>query len=181
MNKRIILCIVLGILAICLGAFFVFQKPIFFGPLGVFNSDNSGGIQRTEEPSPTVSTTKSKPSAGSSSTSSDATPPAPSDSLTGVPSTATLKELAVARGIRIGGNYDSVLRSETHDKIFEQEYNAITAGIFWGDGSRPSRTEYDFSDMDAKVNWGLARGMDIHGHILVWFSPSELPDWVKAA
>jgi len=95
--------------------------------------------------------------------------------------TPSLKTLAKQRGIRIGGNYDSELRSETHDKIFEQEYNAMTAGIFWGDGSRPSRTEYDFSEMDTKVNWGLERGMNVLGQTLVWFSPSELPDWLKAA
>lgn len=93
----------------------------------------------------------------------------------------SLKKLAQRRGIRIGGYYDSALRSKTHDKIFEQEYNTMTAGIFWGDGSRPSRTKYDFSEMDWKVNFGRTHGMEIHGHTLVWFSPSELPDWFKAA
>lgn len=93
----------------------------------------------------------------------------------------TLKALAAQRGIRIGANYDYELRSEIHDKTFEHEYNAMTAGMFWGDGSRPSRTEYDFSEMDTKVNWGLARGMDVLGQTLVWFDPGELPDWFKAA
>jgi len=93
----------------------------------------------------------------------------------------SLKTLAQLRGIRIGANYDYELRSETHDKIFEQEYNAMTAGIFWGDGSHQSRTEYDFSEMDWKVNFGRTRGIEIYGQTLVWFSPSELPDWFKAA
>ncbi len=92
---------------------------------------------------------------------------------------ATLKKLAADRGIRLGGFYDYEVRGVTHDRVFEQEYNAMTAGMFWDDGSRPSRTEFDFSEMDIKVNWGLARGMEVHGHTLVWFD--TIPDWVKAA
>jgi endo-1,4-beta-xylanase len=102
-------------------------------------------------------------------------------SVGGAKDLRSLKTLAELRGIRIGGNYDYALRSKTHDKIFEQEYNAMTAGIFWGDGSRPSRTKYDFSEMDWKVNFGRTRGMEMYGQTLVWFSPSELPDWFKAA
>ncbi len=90
-----------------------------------------------------------------------------------------LKTLAQQRGIRFGAMYQSVFCSASYDKIFETEMNAMTTGIFWTDGSRNSRTEFDFSEMDAKVNWGRARSMDIHGHILVWFD--EMPDWVKAA
>lgn len=91
----------------------------------------------------------------------------------------TLKTLAEKRGIRIGGNYDFDHRSETHDKIFEQEYNTMTAGTWWTDGAYESRTKSDFSEMDAKVNFGRARGMELHGHVLVWFD--DIPDWVKAA
>lgn len=90
-----------------------------------------------------------------------------------------LKDLATDHGIRIGANYDYELRGETHDTIFEEEFNAMTAGTFWTDGSYPSRTESDFSEMDAKVDWGHERGMELHGHILVWFD--DIPDWVKSA
>ncbi|TAL19646.1 hypothetical protein EPN90_02900 [Patescibacteria group bacterium] len=95
--------------------------------------------------------------------------------ITAVP---PLKTLAEKRGIRFGSMYQSYFRSDLYDKIFETEMNLMTAGIYWTDGSRPSRTEFDFSDMDARVNFGLASGMEIHGHPLVWFD--EMPDWVKA-
>lgn len=93
----------------------------------------------------------------------------------------TLKDLARARGMRIGANYDYELRSKTHDRIFEQEFNAMTAGMFWGDGSHPSRTEFDFSEMDSKVNWGRTHGMNLYGQTLVWFDEMEMPDWLKTA
>ncbi|MBI2980857.1 MAG: endo-1,4-beta-xylanase [Deltaproteobacteria bacterium] len=93
-------------------------------------------------------------------------------------STAGLKTLAEKHGIRFGANYQIEIRSDTYDELFETEMNAMTAGTFWTDGSRNSRTEFDFSEMDTKVNWGLARNMELHGHVLVWFA--EIPDWLKA-
>lgn len=89
-----------------------------------------------------------------------------------------LKTLADRRGLRFGAMYQYVFRGGLYDQIFETEMSAMTAGMFWVDGSRPSRTEYDFSEMDAKVDWARARGMELHGHILVWFS--ENPAWVGA-
>jgi endo-1,4-beta-xylanase len=92
---------------------------------------------------------------------------------------ATLKTLAEKHGIRFGAMYQYVLRDDTYDRIFETEMNVMAAGTFWGDGSRPSRTEFDLSEMDTKVSWGLARHMELHGHTLVWFAPTEMPDWLK--
>jgi endo-1,4-beta-xylanase len=88
--------------------------------------------------------------------------------------------------LRIGANYagfvfesPDVKNRETYENILAREFNAMTAGVFWGDGSHPSRTEFDFSEMDYKVNWAYTRGMELHGHTLVWFAPTELPDWLK--
>ncbi len=103
------------------------------------------------------------------------------DKKLGILSSSALKTLAEKRGIRFGSNYQGEFRSAEYDKIFETEMNTMVAGIFWGDGSRPSRTEYDFSYIDSVVNWGRARNIEMHGHTLVWYSPSELPAWFKAA
>lgn len=94
--------------------------------------------------------------------------------------TATLKELAAPHGFRIGSNYDYEFRGETHDRIFEQEFSLMTSLMLWDPGSRPSRNEFDFTEMDTKVNWARTRGLDVHGHTLVWFAPSEMADWVIA-
>lgn len=93
-----------------------------------------------------------------------------------------LKELGAQRGIRVGGNYDYGYNwgNATHDALFEREYNLMTSLMLMDSGSRPSRTEFDFTEMDNQVNWGQSRGMDLHGHTLVWFAPGEMADWVKA-
>jgi hypothetical protein len=90
-----------------------------------------------------------------------------------------LKTLAEQRGIRFGAMYQYHFRDGLYDQIFETEMNVMTAGTFWTDGSYASRTEFNFSEMDVKVNWGRSRGMDVHGHILVWYN--DIPDWLKAA
>ena len=96
---------------------------------------------------------------------------------TGVPST-TLKELAAARGIRIGGNYDYELRSITHDRIFEREFNAMTVGFF-GDVIYPGgRSDPVFSETDERVSWATTRSMEVLGQTLVWFE--DIPAWVKS-
>ncbi len=92
----------------------------------------------------------------------------------------SLKSLAEQRGIRFGSNYQYEFRGAQYDTIFATELNALAAGIFWNDGSHPSRSDFDFSEMDAKVDWGVAHGLDVYGQTLVWFSDIELPDWLKA-
>ncbi|MBI3292579.1 MAG: hypothetical protein HYZ73_07210, partial [Elusimicrobia bacterium] len=83
-----------AVVAVGIGIFFVFQKPDFSEPKTLLTPDNGSDIQRAEEPSPTVSATKLKPKLK---------PSVGATLSTDVPSTtATLKELAVARGIRIG-------------------------------------------------------------------------------
>lgn len=94
------------------------------------------------------------------------------------PSTVTLKELAAARGIRIGGNYDYELRSETHDKIFEQEYNAMTVGFFREVIYPSGSSDLVFSETDERVSWATTLGMEVFGQTLVWFE--DIPAWVKS-
>jgi endo-1,4-beta-xylanase len=109
---------------------------------------------------------------------SEATGAAP-DSTEGGSSAATLKEAAATQGICFGALYQWEFHGDAYDQIFETEMNVMVAGTFWGDGSRSSRTEFDLSEMDTKVSWGLARHMELHGHTLVWFAPIEMPDWLK--
>ena len=92
--------------------------------------------------------------------------------------TNTLKALAEKHSIRFGAFYEYAIRSDLYNQIFEREMNVMAAGTFWTDGSRQSRSEFDFSEMDAKVNWGRARDMELHGLTLVWFE--EITDWLKA-
>lgn len=89
----------------------------------------------------------------------------------------TLKALAQNRGILFGANYNYDRRGSSHDQIFETQMNAMTIGTFWNDGSFKSRTEFNLSEIDEKVAWGLARNMELYGQTLVWFE--DIPAWVN--
>ncbi len=89
-----------------------------------------------------------------------------------------LKTLAQQRGILLGSLYETDRRTDAYDKVFETQFNAMTVGTFLGDGSHPGPYEHDFTEMDAKVAWGLDRGMELSAQSLVWFE--EHPDWLKS-
>jgi endo-1,4-beta-xylanase len=97
------------------------------------------------------------------------------------PAALGLKDLAERRGLNLGSYYQASFRGDpTYEQVLAREFKVLTAGTFMGDGSCPSRTEFDFTELDYIVNWGLAHGMELHAHTLVWYSPTELPDWLKA-
>lgn len=163
MNKIVIPVIIAVILAAGIGVFFVFQKPIFPDnkPVPQIEKNNSTKAPITTQPSETPQT---KPLT-----------PAP------LPTGTTLKTLAEQHDISFGAFYQYDIRSDLYDQIFEREMNVMAAATIFGDGSSPSHGEYDFSEMDEKVNWGFARNMEVHGHTLIWYAESELPDWFKSA
>ncbi|MDB4292946.1 endo-1,4-beta-xylanase [Maribacter sp.] len=65
-----------------------------------------------------------------------------------------------------------------HNDILVREFNNLTAeyemkmNIMY-----PSEGNYDFTAADAIVDYGVANGMNIHGHALIWHSST--PNWVE--
>jgi endo-1,4-beta-xylanase len=47
------------------------------------------------------------------------------------------------------------------------------------DALQPERGKFDFQTADAMVNWALARGKHVHGHVLIW--DSQLPGWLASS
>jgi endo-1,4-beta-xylanase len=41
----------------------------------------------------------------------------------------------------------------------------------------PERGEFDYETADALVNWALAQGKSVHGHVLIW--GQQLPGWLS--
>ncbi len=94
------------------------------------------------------------------------------------PAMKTLKELAAARGLRIGGFYQYDIRDDTYNAVFAQEYNVMTVYMGWEGGvDHMSRASYDFAASDGTVDFGIKHGFEIHGHPLVWFD--DIVPWVK--
>lgn len=90
----------------------------------------------------------------------------------------TLKTLVARHGIRIGSFYDYAFNDATHDKIFAEEFNAMTVGMFWGGVLYPDGPELVFSETDKVMSLAKALGMEIFSQTLVWFD--DIPEWLKA-
>ncbi len=167
MNKIAILIATVVVGVIGLSLFFIFRTSLFPGQATITQPETSASSGRPtpkeKEVSSPMQTLQESP-----------------QSPQGTAEMSTLKTLAEQRGIRFGSNYQYEFRGVPYDNIFATEMNAMTAGIFWNDGSHPSRSEFDFSEMDAIVDWGVSGGLDVYGQTLVWFSEIEMPDWLKA-
>ncbi len=65
-----------------------------------------------------------------------------------------------------------------HDAVLRREYNSLTAefemkmNIMY-----PSEGRFDFSRVDAIVDYAEANDMHVHGHALIWHAAT--PDWVE--
>jgi len=125
---------------------------------------------------------------GGSSVSSSAQPSSTLPVMVVASPPGALKTLAEQRGIRFGALYQGDLRNadvhgDLYDRTFETEMSALTVGSFWGDqwGIHTSRTKFDFSLMDAMVNWGRAHDMELYAQTLVWYADVDgIPNWLKA-
>ena len=64
--------------------------------------------------------------------------------------------------------------------IAEQNFNAITASSYlpWDSWKNPDAAP-DFSQFTSVTDWALARGMKVHGHVLVFPWANEQADWWK--
>lgn len=70
---------------------------------------------------------------------------------------------------RLSGAYDELLTTEFNSITAESEMKMRT--IFTGPGT------YDWTRIDALVNYALENDLNIHGHALVWHV--EVPDWME--
>ncbi len=69
---------------------------------------------------------------------------------------------------RLSGEYDELLTTEFNSITAESEMKMRT--IFTGPGT------YDWTRIDALVNYALENNLNIHGHALIWHV--EVPDWM---
>ncbi len=65
-----------------------------------------------------------------------------------------------------------------HDEVISKDFNSITSeyemkmNIMY-----PSEGNYNFDAADAIVDFAVSRGMDVHGHALIWHNAT--PSWVE--
>ncbi|WP_166384009.1 endo-1,4-beta-xylanase [Polaribacter sp. 11A2H] len=63
-------------------------------------------------------------------------------------------------------------------EILKTHFSSITSEYEMKmDRMHPSQGTFDFAAADAIVNFGVANGINVHGHALIWHNAT--PDWVK--
>jgi len=110
-------------------------------------------------------------------------PPSPPPAPPSLP-TPPLRDLALARGIRIGSAAGGGLRlagtdGTTFRAILGTEFNAFTPENDMKFGPlRPSQGTFYFASADSQVTFAQANTMQIRGHVLVWHQ--QLANWLTS-
>jgi endo-1,4-beta-xylanase len=92
-----------------------------------------------------------------------------------------LRASADERGFYIGAAVAvSPFRNEAiYQDTLRREFNIIVAeNAFKWTSVHPSRTNFNFTDTDALVDFAQANNMRIRGHTLVWHN--QIPDWLTS-
>jgi endo-1,4-beta-xylanase len=90
----------------------------------------------------------------------------------------TLKSLALAKGITIGGQVEQyLLRQPAIADFVTQNYSIITPGmeLKW-ERIHKAPKQFDFSGADWMINFAQTHGLEIHGHNLCWDVSN--PQWL---
>jgi endo-1,4-beta-xylanase len=104
----------------------------------------------------------------------------PGGALVFTPTTPSLRELADARGIKIGAAVaPGPLRCEVaYGEALAHEFNILTTENAMKFGPiHPQPDRYAFQDGDDLVAFARAHDMQVRGHALIWHQ--QLPQWVE--
>lgn len=98
--------------------------------------------------------------------------------------TPSLKQLASERGVALG-NFAILnhLDDKTYADILTSQFDFVLADntpnwYFTDGGLRPSRTTYNFKQMDEVLSFAQANNMPVQAHHYVWGEEKWLPKWL---
>jgi endo-1,4-beta-xylanase len=98
-----------------------------------------------------------------------------------VAQTATLRQLASARGIFVGAAVDAnALANEAiYRTVLAREYSSVTAenAMKWG-SVEPNRGQFNWAQADALMSFAQANNQVVRGHTLVWHDQN--PGWISS-
>ncbi|MDG4829357.1 endo-1,4-beta-xylanase [Solwaraspora sp. WMMD1047] len=70
------------------------------------------------------------------------------------------------------------LNDNTYTTILNREFNSVTAeNEMKINATEPNQNQFNFTNGDRIVNWGLSRGWKVRGHTLAWHS--QQPAWME--
>lgn len=106
--------------------------------------------------------------------------PTPTAETPPVASAESLRLLANERGFAIGSAVrpKALQKESQYREILAREFNIVMAEHDMKFGAlHPERDVYDFSDVDAIVEFATEREMKVIGHVIVWFH--VVPRWLS--
>lgn len=96
----------------------------------------------------------------------------------------SLKQLANAKNVALG-NFAILnhINEKPYADILTSQFNFVLADntpnwYFTDGGLRPSRTTYNFKQMDDVINFAEANNMSVQAHHYVWGEQKWLPEWL---
>ena len=98
------------------------------------------------------------------------------------PSPMPLRDLAAARGLRIGAAVAArpLATDAAYREVLAREFSSVTCENVMKPGYlQPSRGRFDFAEADATVAFAAANGMTVRGHVLAWHNQN--PPWLDRA
>jgi len=96
----------------------------------------------------------------------------------------SLRELAIFPVGAAVSNTDSqtynILTNAAEKTVVEKHFDQMTAGnIMKMSYLQPTQGNFTFTDADAFVDYAKSKGIDVHGHALLWHSDYQVPGFMK--
>lgn len=101
------------------------------------------------------------------------------DAAMGVTAGKNLRQLAAARGLRIGTslNTDALANDPRYEELIKQQFNAVTLeNEFSWKNISPDQGRYDWTKADQAIEFADRHGQQVRGSALI--DPDQLPDWI---
>lgn len=92
--------------------------------------------------------------------------------------TGALKVAATSFFVGMAVKSDQLTNGSMYNTILKKEFSSISAEYEMKmNVILPSKGNYNWSKIDAIVDYAIANGINVHGHALVWHE--SMPDWLK--
>ncbi len=151
------------------------QTLAFAGALGLTacsgGSGNSGGGTPAPTPSPTPTPT-----------------PTPTPSPSPSPTTTTLAAAAAAKGMRFGTTFAwaapgadaASFNNPAYAALIERDCQLVVPEneMKW-EYQSSAENVYDWTRADAVLNYAESKGLQMRGHVMLWYLQDRLPAWLR--
>lgn len=154
----------------CMYSFLAVKSVVF--ALILFALSACGGSGKTTVPVPENPVITPTPTPEPTPT------PVPTPEIT-VEHLHSLADMPIGVAVEAGGAINSILTSTPRQAIVEAHFDTVTPeNIMKPFLLHPQQETYDFANADALMDYTVAQGLAVHGHVLIWHA--QQPDWINS-